>query len=90
LRDLDEIAAYIARDNPRAARSWTAKLRNAAERAARMPLAARMVPEAQRDDVREVFLRSYRIVYGVRNDHIIVFTVFGGGRRLPETAALDE
>ena len=88
--DLDQIATYIARDNPKAAREWIAKLRDTAENAARMPLAARIVPQIQRDDVREVFLRSYRIVYGVREDHIFVFTVFGGGKQLPEAAVPDE
>ena len=86
MRDLDQIAAYIARDNPQAARKWIAKLRRTAEHAARTPLAARVVPEVQREDVREVFLRSYRIVYGVRADGIFVFTVFGGGKQLSEDA----
>ena len=86
MRDLDQIAAYIARDNPQAARKWVAKLRKTAESAARRPLAARIVPEIQRDDIREVFLRSYRIVYGVREDNIFVFTVFGGGKQLSEDA----
>ncbi len=86
LRDLEQIAAYIARDNPKAARRWVGKLRKVSESAARMPLAARIVPEIQRDDIREVFLRSYRIVYGVRDDHIFVLTVFGGGKQLPEDA----
>jgi addiction module RelE/StbE family toxin len=86
MRDLDQIAMYIARDNPKAAREWIAKLRKTAENAARIPLAARIVPEIQRDDVREVFLRSYRIVYGVRDDHIFVLSVFGGGKQLTEDA----
>ena len=90
MRDLEEIAAYIARDNPQAARKWIAKLRKAAEGAAKMPLAARVVPEIQRDDVREVFLRSYRIVYGVRDDHIFVFTVFGGGKQLSQDTVPEE
>ena len=90
MRDVDQIATYIARDNPKAAREWIAKLRKTAENAARMPLAARIVPEIQRDDVREVFLRSYRIVYGVRDDHILVFTIFGGGKQLPDAAVPKE
>ena len=84
-RDLDQIAGYIARDKRAAARNWIAKLREAAEGAARMPLAGRIVPEIQREDVREVLLRSYRIVYGVRDDHVLVFTVFGGGKQLSES-----
>ena len=90
VRDLDAIATYIARDNPQAARKWIAKLRKTVENAARAPLAARVVPEVQRQDVREVFLKSYRIVYGVRDDHIIVFTVFGGGKLLAEEAVPEE
>jgi len=90
LRDLESIASYIARDSPRAARSWVEKLRKRAERAARMPRAGHIVPEIGRDDIREVLLRSYRIVYGVRQDHIFVFTVFGGGRLLPRDAVPDK
>ena len=90
MRDLDQIATYIARDNPQAAHKWITKLRKTAENAARMPLAARIVPEIQRDDVREVFLRRYRIVYGVRDDHIFVFTVFGGGKQLSDDTVSEE
>ncbi len=90
MRDLDQIAVYIARDNPKAACEWIAKLRKTAENAAHMPLAARIVPEIQRDDIREVFLQSYRIVYGVRDDHIFVFTVFGGGKELFDEAVPEE
>lgn len=90
MRDLEQIATYIARDNPGAARRWVRKLRDAAERASQVPLAARVVPEVQRDDVREVFVRSYRIVYGVREHHIFVFTVLGGGKQLSEDAVPEE
>ena len=55
-----------------------------------MPLAGRVGPEIQREDVREVFLRSYRIVYGVRDDGIFVFTVFGGGKQLSEGAVPEQ
>jgi addiction module RelE/StbE family toxin len=89
-RDLEQIAEFIARDSPQAARQWLGKLRQAAEGAARMPLAGRLVSEIGRDDVREVFVRSYRIVYGVREEHIIVLTVVGGGKRLAEQIELDD
>lgn len=39
-----------------------------------------MVPELNREDIREVLLRSYRIVYRVRPDGIVVLTVFEGHR----------
>lgn len=79
-RDLAEIGDYIARDNPVAAERWVAALLKLADRAAAMPLAGRRVPEVGRDDVREVLLRSYRLVYRVLDQAIDVLTVFEGHR----------
>jgi hypothetical protein len=45
------------------------------------------VPEIGRDDIREVLLRSYRIVYAIREGEIRVLTVFEGHRMLPEGVA---
>jgi toxin ParE1/3/4 len=81
-RDLLEIGGYIARDNPQRARRWVGRLRLRARKAAEMPNAGRIVPEFQREDVREVFLQSYRIVYQVREDAVVVLTVFEGHRLL--------
>lgn len=85
LQDLDAIRRYIARDNPDAARRWVSRLQGRARAAALAPLAARIVPEVGAEDVREVFLRSYRIVYRVRGDELHVLTVFEGHRRFSET-----
>ena len=79
--DLFSIGRYIARHDSRAARSWIARLRKRARGAAETPLAGRVVPEMGRKDVREVFLKSYRIVYRVRRNSIEVLTIFEGHRR---------
>ena len=84
-RDLLAIGRYIARDNPEAGRRWVQRLRERSRAAARRPLAGRVVPELQRNDVREVFLRSYRIVYRLRKDAIHVLTVCEGHRLLSGT-----
>jgi toxin ParE1/3/4 len=81
---LEAIGEYIARDNDRAAERWVMRLIAAAERAAMVPLAGRRVPELGRDDVREAFVRSYRIVYRVGADRCEVLTVFEGHRLFPE------
>ena len=81
--DLLEIARFIARDNPDAARRWVAMLRKRARAAARMPRAVRRVPELGRDDVREVVVRRYRIVYQLSPDGIVVLVVFESHRQLP-------
>jgi plasmid stabilization system protein ParE len=82
-RDLQEIGRYIAEDDPGAARQWVARLQERARVATRSPMSGRRVPELQRDDVREVFLRSYRIVYRIRGAVVDVLCVFEGHRLLP-------
>ncbi|MCP4605765.1 MAG: type II toxin-antitoxin system RelE/ParE family toxin [Proteobacteria bacterium] len=85
-RDLLAIGRYIARDNPEAARTWVEQLRTRAREAAEMPLAGRAVPERANQEVREVFLRNYRIVYRINKDEIHVLTIFEGHRLLPHDA----
>ena len=80
--DLMAIGEYIAADNPTAARAWVEKLRQRAVKASKVPRTGRVVPEIARDDVREVFQRTYRIVYRVVDDGIVVLTVFEGHRLL--------
>jgi len=87
LSDLRAIDDYIAADDPVAAARWVARLIAKAEDAAELPLAGRVVPEKARADIREVFLRTYRIVYRVREGGILVLTVFEGHRLLPRGAA---
>ncbi|MDY7227710.1 type II toxin-antitoxin system RelE/ParE family toxin [Hyalangium rubrum] len=81
--DLVAIARFIASDDPAAARAWVEKLRGQARRAASTPLTGRRVPEVGRDDIREVLLRHYRIVYRVEPRGIVVLTVFEGHRLFP-------
>jgi toxin ParE1/3/4 len=83
LRDLREIGAYIRRDNSEAARRWIDRLLERGERTADAPRAGRIVPEVQREDIREVFLKSYRIVSQLRRDEIAILTVFEGHRLFP-------
>jgi addiction module RelE/StbE family toxin len=80
--DLADVFRYIARDNREAAARWVGRLIEHVENAAGTPLGGRVVPEVQRDDVREVFLRTYRIIYRVAGEDIRVLTVFEGHRRL--------
>jgi toxin ParE1/3/4 len=80
--DLIAIGDYIAADNPAAARTWVEKLRQRAVKASTVPGSGRVVPEIGRVDVREVFQRTYRIVYRVVDDGIVVLTVFESHRLL--------
>ena len=76
--DLLEIGRYISRDNPVAARRWVERLRQRARQAAELPLAGRVVPEYSLPNLREVLVRSYRIIYLVGENAIELLTVFEG------------
>ena len=83
-RDVCRIGDFIARDKPDAASRWVNRITEAVGRLAIFPSSGRTVPEVGRDDVREIILDGYRIVYQIHEKTIIVLTVFEGHMRLPE------
>jgi toxin ParE1/3/4 len=86
LADVDAICAFIARDAPRHAESVAARIVRAAERLAQFPRSGRIVPELARDDFRETFVLSYRVIYRLRNGDVEIVTVHHGARLLnPES-----
>ena len=44
------------------------------------PQIGRRVPEAQRDDMRELIYRGYRIMYLIRHDHLYIIAIVHGSR----------
>jgi toxin ParE1/3/4 len=83
--DLDAIHAFIARDSPEAAARWIGQGWARARKALAAPQAGRMVPELGRPGIREVLVKSYRIVYLVQADRIVVLTLFESHRLLGES-----
>jgi toxin ParE1/3/4 len=47
------------------------------------PFSGSVVPEYSREDVREVFVHSFRLVYLVVGDEVRILTVIHGARTLP-------
>jgi len=88
--DLLAIGRYISKDDRAAARRWVERLRQRARQAAEFPHAGRVVPEHSLPELREVLVRSYRIVYLVDEEAIEVLTVFEGHRLLPPDAVPEE
>lgn len=46
------------------------------------PLMGREVPEAERDDVRELIFQNYRIIYLVKPDYLYIVAMVHGSRDL--------
>ena len=82
LEAIARIGEHIAKDNPQAAANWVAHLVHRAEDAAIIPLLGRTVPEFARDDIREIIVRKYRIIYQVTERIAYVLFVFEGHRLL--------
>ena len=58
-----DIADRIAEDAPRVAELWLLNIFAAVERLQEFPDSGRVVPEARREEIREVIHRGYRIIY---------------------------
>ncbi|MDA3935726.1 MAG: type II toxin-antitoxin system RelE/ParE family toxin [Actinomycetota bacterium] len=65
LERIDEIAVYIAQDNPDAAERWMLELFDAVERLTDFPDSGRIVPEVGARAVRELICGAYRVFYHV-------------------------
>jgi addiction module RelE/StbE family toxin len=84
-KDLEQIAAFIARDDEDAALRSVDRLVDRALELARAPRSGRVVPELGEPDLRQVLVRSYRIVYRVEPQRIVVLTIIEGHRRLRQS-----
>ena len=82
LTQLIEIEQFIARDNPDGAVRFIDRLINRGEKIKDFPYKGRVVPEFSSDHIREVFEKTYRIVYRITDDQIEILTVFEGHQLL--------
>ncbi len=63
--DLEAIADYIARDSEYYAQAVVTELLSVARSVGEFPMIGRMVPEIGDENIRERFVYSYRLVYGL-------------------------
>ena len=83
LDDLDDIAAYIAKDSPAAASKVVEKIRDASRDLAMFPLMGPRVREWDDDNYRQRIIYSYRLIYRVSTNRITILAVWHGARLLP-------
>jgi toxin ParE1/3/4 len=81
-QDLDSIADYIAADSPAYAGIVLKNIVNQTRILARFPHAGRKVPEFDDENIRELIVYSYRIIYRLQNDEVLVVAVIHGKRVL--------
>ncbi len=81
-QDLDSIVDYIGADSPAYAGTVLKNIVNQTRILARFPQAGRMVPEYDEDNVRELIVYSYRIIYRLEQDEVLIVAVVHGKRVL--------
>jgi plasmid stabilization system protein ParE len=79
---VDEILAYIAADDRAAALNWLEELLERVASLVRFPDSGRIVPELQRDDLRELLVGAYRVIYRHAADVVEIATIQHGARLL--------
>lgn len=85
-KQLDQIFNYIAEDSALYACRTVEKIIERAESIVSHPQKGRIVPEYEREDIREVFHHPYRIIYLIKNQGVMIeiLSVIHGARLLPE------
>lgn len=77
-KHLDAIYAYIAQDSTTYALRTVDRITRKSQQIGIFPLSGRRVPEYDIDQIREVFVGPYRVIYHVKPDQIDVIAVIHG------------
>lgn len=85
LNDLNETAAYIARDNPAAARAVVSRIRTAIASLRRFPKRGR---QGQLDGTRELLIADtpFFAAYRITGQHVDIIAIMHGARAWPPAA----
>jgi len=82
VEDVEAIAQYIARDSEYYARAVVKEIFKVARNVGEFPLLGRIVPETGDESIREQFVYSYRLVYRVELQFVLILAVIHGKRLL--------
>lgn len=80
---LGNLFEYISKDDNLAAHKMIEKIFKKVENLSKFPERGRKVPEANREEIREVFVSEYRIIYRVESKRIFVLSIRNFKQLLP-------
>jgi toxin ParE1/3/4 len=81
---VDDAVAYISDDNPTAALQWLERLLDRTRSLATFPDSGRVVPEIGRQDIREIIVSPYRVMYRRKDDLVEIAAVRHEAREFDE------
>lgn len=82
LEDLEAIAEFIGRDSRFYAQAVVSKVLASGAVITDFPEAGRVVPELDDKSIRERFVYSYRVIYRIEPERLLVIAVIHGKRLL--------
>ena len=80
--DLEALAEYIARDSTFYASAFVQEIRDASRSLNEFSERGRIVPELGTPDIRELFVREYRLIYSVEKARVVILGLIHGRRDL--------
>jgi len=88
--DLEDIASYIATDNPGRAASFVRELRDACLSLASYPLRFPKLTGVEDLDLRQMMFGRYRVLYRVDPDNVMIVRVLHSARDYPKVLLSDD
>ena len=89
LEDIEAICVYIARDSDYYARIFANQIIQKTSTLESFPKAGRIVPESNRDNVREIIHGNYRIIYRLLNDDVVQILTVHHSAQLLDLSKID-
>ena len=80
LADLQQVVQFIGRNDRNIAREFAKRVQQQARKLADFPEGARLVPESNQPNCREIFIGNYRLIYLVTPEVVTIVGFFHGGR----------
>jgi toxin ParE1/3/4 len=78
--DLDDLVRYIIRDSSFYARCFGQKVVLATRRLKDFPESGRLIPEADDKSLREIIVQSYRVMYRLESNRVLILAIMHGSR----------
>ncbi len=82
LADVEANADFIAKDSVYYAQIFARKVFKTVDKLTTFPMLGRIVPEINSENIREIILGNFRIIYRVDEDVIEILTVYHSARLL--------
>jgi plasmid stabilization system protein ParE len=80
--DLEAVAEYIARDSSFYAAAFVREVLDASRSLNEFSERGRIVPELGNPNIRELFVREYRLIYSIEESRVVILGLIHGKRDL--------